>query len=135
MQNERNRFGLTGGVVAVSISAALSAEGQGGTSAAVSGRATTDLPVVMLGISYRRLLGKNFVLVAEEAILPRISYDNYGGSALNLGPALEYEFLNHYGVGIAYDDFRIRFEAEGERAVGEFEYDISGPQAYVKFFW
>jgi len=133
--NEKNRFGLTGGVVAVSISAALRAELQGGGSAEVSGRATTDLPVVMVGVSYRRKLGKNFLLVAEEAFLPRISYDNYGGSALNLGLALEYEFLDHYAVGAAWDEFRIEFEAKGERAVGKFEYDISGPQAYFKVFW
>ena len=136
MQREKNAFGVTGGFVGVSVGASLSAEPQqGGNTTELSGKANTDLPVVLIGASYRHRFGNSLVLIADATFLPEITYDNYTGSSLNLNAALEYEFLGHYGVGVAYDSFGIEFEAEGDRAVGSFEYDIEGPQAYVKFFW
>lgn len=135
MQREKNALGITGGFVGVSIGASLSAEAQGGSTTELSGKANTDLPVVLIGGSYRHRFGRNFQLTADVTFLPEITYDNYTGSSLNLNAGLEYEFLDHYGVGVAYDSFGIDFEAEGDRAVGAFEYDIEGPQAYFKFFW
>jgi hypothetical protein len=135
MQRERSGLGITGVIVSVAVSARLDAESQGGGSLELSNRATTDLPVVLIGVSYRHMLGKSFVFTGDATFLPEITYDNYTGSSLNLNVGLEYEFLDHYGIGVAYDSFGIEFEADGDRAVGKFEYDIEGPQAYFKFFW
>lgn len=135
MNREKNAIGITGGLVGVSIKAGLSASPQSGGTTEISSKATTDLPVPLIGASYRHRFGQHFGLTCDATFLPEITYDNYTGSSLNLNVGLEYEFLDHYGVGVAYDAFSIDFEAEGDKAVGKFEYDIEGPQAYVKFFW
>ena len=136
MNRDRNALGITGGFVGVSIKTSLSAEPQqGGGTTEISNKANTDPPVVLIGASYRHKFGESFILNADATFLPEITYDNYTGSSLNLALGLEYEFLDHYGVGVAYNEFGIDFEAEGDRAVGKFEYDISGPQVYAKFFW
>jgi len=78
---------------------------------------------------------ENLLLTTDATFLPSITYDKYSGSSLNINAAFEYEFLQHYGVGLAYDSFGIDFEAEGDNAVAKLEYDIDGPQVYFKFFW
>lgn len=136
MQREKSAFGITGGLVGVSIKASLTADPQaGGSTAEINSKASTDLPVILIGASYKHRFGQSIVFTADATFLPEITYDNYTGSSLNVGVGLEYEFLDHYGIGAAYNSFGVDFEADGDKAVGKFEYDIEGPQAYVKFYW
>lgn len=136
MARPKSAFGITGGIVTMSNKAELKIEPTGGgATTEISGKSATDLPVVLLGASYRHMFGENVLFTTDATFLPSVSYDNYSGSALNINVALEYEFLQHWGVGLAYDTFGIDFEAEGDNAIASLEYDIDGPQIYAKFFW
>lgn len=135
MSREKSAFGITGGLVAMSNSARLTVEPEGGATTQIDRRNSVDLPVILIGGSYRHMFGENILFTADATFLPSITYDKYTGSSTNINAAVEYEFLQHYGVGLAYDMFGIDFEAEGNNSIAKLEYDIDGPQVYFKFFW
>jgi hypothetical protein len=136
MERPKSAFGVTGGIVAMSNKAELKIEPtSGGATTEVSGKSSTDLPVILIGASYRHMFSDNWLVTADATFLPSVTYDNYSGSSTNVNVAVEYEFLQHYGVGLAYDTFGIDFEAEGDNAIAKLDYKIDGPQVYFKFFW
>jgi len=136
MERPKSAFGITGGLVAMSNKASLKIEPtSGGATTEISGKSSATLPVILIGASYRHMFGENWLVTADGTFLPSITYDKYSGSSTNINAAIEYEFLQHYGIGLAYDMFEIDFEAEGDNAIAKLNYEIDGPQVYFKFFW
>ena len=129
-------FGISGGLVAVSMSAGLkNVPQQGEPVLDLEGKVATDLPVPGVGAYYKQLFGESFLFDARAHFIPTLSVGDYKGDTLNASAALEYRFLDHYGIGAAYSFFGLRLEVDRPNFTGSFSYKIRGGQAYLKFYW
>jgi hypothetical protein len=135
-RTQQRAFGISGGLVAVSISAGLkNVPQQGEPVLDLEGTASTDLPVPGIGASYKQLFGESFLFDARANFIPTLSVGEYKGDTLNASAALEYRFLDHYAVGASYSFFGFRFELERPNFSGSLSYKIRGGQAYLKLYW
>jgi len=129
-------LGISAGLVTMSISAGLKNVPQEGEPFVdLEGEASTDLPVPGIGVSYKQLFGESFLLDARANFVPTLSIGDYKGDTLNMSAALEYRFLDHYGIGAAYSFFGFRVEMDRPNFNGSISYKIRGGQAYLKFYW
>lgn len=135
---EDRAFGITGGLVTMSMSAKLKNEPQsGGSTAEIDARTSANLPAPGLGISYRQRFGEHWRFDTRASFLPKITIDKWNAKTANLNAAIEYRFLDHYSVGAAYDyfSFTVGVDATDVDFSGSFKYKIQGPQGFVRFFW
>jgi len=135
-RTERQAFGVTGGLVAISISAGLKNVPQEGDPVVdLEGEAKTDLPVPGIGVAYKHLFGESFLLDTHAQFIPTLTIGEYKGDTLNAMAALEYRFLDHYAVGAAYSFLGFRVELDKPHFTGSISYKIRGGQAYLRFYW
>lgn len=129
-------FGIRGGVVAMSISAGLKNIPQDGESPLeLEGEASTDLPAPGIGAAYRQMFGDSWLLDTKVFFLPTVTIDEYEGDTLNASAAMEYRFLDHYGIGAAYSFFGFRFAIDRPNFDGSISYKIRGGNIYLRFYW
>ena len=129
-------FGVSGGLVALSLSAGLrNVPQQGDPILDLEGTASTDLPVPGIGAAYKQLFGESFLLDTRANFVPTLSISDYKGDTLNASVALEYRFFDHFGVGAAYSFFGFRIEMDRPNFNGSISYKIRGGQAYLRLYW
>ena len=68
------------------------------------------------------------------------SVSNYDGQSMVVGMDLEYNILEHFGIGMGYEYASILVEEAkpnlfGNQFIGELEYEYSGLKTYVKFYF
>lgn len=133
---EDKAFGIKGGLVNMSITAGLQNIPQAGEPVVdLESEASTDLPVPGIGGSYRQMFGNSWLLDTKIYFLPTLSYEDYEGDTLNATAAMEYRFLDHYGVGAAYSFFGVRAAVDRPNFDGSFSYKIRGGHVYLRFYW
>jgi hypothetical protein len=61
-----------------------------------------------------------------------IEVDPYSGSLVDLEASVVWQFTDHVGIGVAYNDFGFRFDIDDEdRFNGRLRWDYGGAIAFV----
>jgi hypothetical protein len=136
VKRPRGGIGLSLGAAALSIDTSLSAQLERpltpGGSLRRDASASTDLPIPLLGAEGRYALGSHFMIAANARYLPELQIEQYSGSALSYGANLEYRFVRHLGLGVAWNSFNIDADVEKDRLRGSVDFTIEGAQLYLK---
>lgn len=69
-----------------------------------------------------------------------LKYRNFEGSLIYAKSAIEYNAWKHFGIGLGYESFRARLEADGEDYpnidfTGEVDFNYLGLQLYLRYFF
>jgi len=102
-----------------------------------SERFTAPLPVFGLRMDVA-LTPKWFIRSGAQVFY--LEYDNFTGSILEFRTALEYNPWKHVGIGVGFDTFGLRLEADGEDwpgidLKGNVEFNYAGLQLYLRVFY
>jgi hypothetical protein len=92
--------------------------------------ATTQAPLPVIGLRGTWRLPHNMYIDAHTQYL-YINYDPYKGRLLDLKASFVWQCTNHVGVGVAYDDFRFRFDLNKPRFDGSLRWNYGGAMAFV----
>jgi hypothetical protein len=98
---------------------------------------TAPLPVFNLSMDVA-LTPKWFIRTGAQVFY--LEYDNFTGSIMEFRTALEYNPWNHVGIGLGFDTFGFRLEADGEDwpgidLKGNVEFNYAGLQLYLRVFY
>jgi hypothetical protein len=106
--------------------------GQGGSaSRSLDQDATTQAPLPVLGLRGLWHLPHNFYASAQVQYF-HLEFDPYKGSLIDLKAALVWQFSDHVGVGVAYNDFGFKFDIEDQGAFdGRLRWDYAGTIAFA----
>lgn len=134
----RENYELAGGIgihlvdMGLGLAATLDAQ-DGSTSGAVEGDARSDTPLPVLGLRGMWRLPNNFYLTGQVQYF-QLEFDSYSGSLLDLKASLVWQFTDHVGFGVAYNDFGFHFDIE-ERSNfnGKLRWDYGGAIAFASF--
>ncbi len=135
VKKPRGGLGLSLGVAGVSVEAHLKAQvtvPNGGGTVSRDKRASTDLPVPLLGIEGRYALGTRWLLAGDVRVLPSVEIGDYQASALLYGARLEYRFSRHFGLGAAWNSFNIDADVDKDKLHGSLDFTIEGAQAFLR---
>ncbi len=128
---ERSGIGITLGIANIAMNASVTAE-QPGVTVTVTQTAETDVPVALAGLQTRVAFMERFHGEASIATLPRVTIEDYTGTALTGAARLEYRPLNWLGIGAAYHYFRLDVDVAQADLGGSLDMTIRGPEAYVR---
>ena len=98
---------------------------------------TAPLPVFGLRMDVA-LTPKWFIRTGAQVFY--LEYDNFTGSILEFRTALEYTPWKHVGIGLGFDTFGLRLEADGEDwpgidLKGNVDFNYAGLQLYLRLFY
>ena len=98
---------------------------------------TAPLPVFNLRMDIA-LTPKWFIRTGAQVFY--LEYDDFVGSILEFRTALEYNPWKHVGIGVGFDTFGFRLEADGEDwpgidLKGNVEFNYAGLQLYLRVFY
>lgn len=117
------------GVHYVDIGLSLDATITGGgsqVSRSAEGSASTQAPLPVLGLRGLWELPHNFYITAQVQYF-YIQLDPYSGSLIDLKASLVWQFSDHVGVGLGYNDFGFRFDIEDRQQFdGRLRWDYGG---------
>lgn len=131
----REGFELAGtvGLHLISFSVALDGEGSapgGGGSTRIRSEARGDGPLPVLGLRAIWNMGGDWYLDAHAQFLA-VSVDEYDGHVSDYKVGVLWQPLRHAGIGVAYNDFRTRLDADADRFEGQLRFEYAGPLAFV----
>jgi hypothetical protein len=136
----RDNYELAGGIgihlVEMSLGLAATLDAQGGSiSGAVEGDASSDAPLPVLGLRGMWKLPNNFYLTGQVQYF-HLEFDSYSGSLIDLKASLVWQFTDHVGFGVAYNDFGFRFDIEDRYNFdGRLRWDYGGAIAFATFMF
>lgn len=130
-RTERNGVGITLGAAAISIDAAITAE-RPDISVTISESADTDVPVALAGIQGRIALSRTVHALLNASALPRLTIEDYTGSAAVAVAAVEWRPVRWLGVGGAYHYFRLDIDVAQAELRGALDMTVRGPEAYLR---
>ena len=130
-RGERDGFGISLGVAALSLDTSVTAE-RPGESVTVTQRAETEVPVALAGVQGRLAFGSRFFGEASASTLPRVTIGDYTGTALNGSARLEYRPVRWIGIGAAYNYFRLDVDVTQLDLGASIDMTIQGPEAFVR---
>jgi len=130
-RSDRDGFGITLGAATLSMNASITAE-RPGTSVTVSEEADTDVPVALGGIQGRFAFTRTILGEASIAALPRVTIEDYTGSAVTALARLEYRPVRWLGIGAAYNYFRLDVDVAQVDLSGTLKMTVRGPEGYVR---
>lgn len=130
-RGERDGFGLTLGAATLALDASVTAQSDD-ESLTVTQEANTDVPVALIGVQGRVAFGSHFLGEASVATLPRVTIEDYTGTALTGTARLEYRPLRWLGIGAAYNYFRLGVDVEQLDLRGALDMTLRGPEAYLR---
>ena len=133
-QDERFDLGLSGGLYVMPIRIKLSSTSSG---AAEDEGITAPLPV--LGLRFDFAITPKFFL-KESIDVFYFQYQNFSGGLFDAKVGLEYNIWKHFGVGVAYEYFRLQVKAEGQDypyidLAGKIQFNYGGILLYGKLFF
>jgi hypothetical protein len=135
MRREDFELSATLGLHLIRFSLAVAGEGtpeSGVGSRYVRSEARGDGPLPVIGIRSLWNVGGNWYIDAHAQFLA-LSVDEYEGHVSDYKVALMWQPLRHIGVGVAYNDFRTRLDADANRFEGQLRFEYAGPLAFVTF--
>ena len=130
-RRERSGFGITLGAAMIAMDAGITAT-QPGQSVTVTQTAETEAPIALAGVQGRVAFLERLHGEASIATLPRVTIEDYTGTALTGLARLEYRPLGWLGIGAAYHYFRVDVDVAAVDLGGSLEMTIRGPEAYVR---
>ena len=130
-RSERDGVGIVLGAAAISIDAGVTAARLGTTLTATQ-RADTDVPIALGGLQGRFAFTPSLLGEATVAALPRLTIDDYTGSAVTGTVRLEYRALRWLGIGAAYHYFDLDIDVAQGDLRGAMEMTVQGPEAFVR---
>jgi len=128
----RDGFGITIGLATLAFDASVIAE-RPDASVTISQEANTDVPVALAGVQGRVAFLERLHGEASVSTLPRVTIEDYTGSALTGSARLEYRPTRWLGIGAAYHYFRLDIDVEAADLRGALDMTIQGPEGYVRF--
>lgn len=136
----RDNYELAGGIgvhyldMGLGLDATVAAQG-GTASRSLDESAATEAPLPVLGLRGLWRLPHNFYVSAQVQYF-YVQFDPYSGSLIDLKASLVWQFSDHVGIGIAYNDFGFRFDIEDERDFdGRLRWDYGGAIAFATFMF
>jgi hypothetical protein len=130
-RSDRTGLGLTLGGAGLSIDATLLARRPGQT-LAITETASTNVPVVLIGVQGRLALTLRLFAEAQAAALPRVRIDVYSGRAAMANIRFEYRIVRNLGLGAAYNYFRIDGTVADPQFGGRLAMTIDGGEGYLR---
>jgi hypothetical protein len=130
-RSERDGVGISLGLASIAIDATIEATGPGVTRAVIE-HVDTDVPVALAGLQGRIAFTDHLHGEASLAMLPRVTIEDYTGSALTGSARVEYRPVRWLGVGAAYDYFRLDVDVAQTELRGEFDMTVRGPSVYLR---
>ena len=136
----RDNYELAGGIgvhyldMALGLDATLAAQG-GTASRSLDENATTQAPLPVLGLRGLWRLPHDFYVTAQVQYF-YVQFDPYSGSLIDLKASLVWQFADHVGIGIGYNDFGFRFDIEDRHDFdGRLRWDYGGAIAFATFMF
>lgn len=132
----RDSYELAGGIgvhyVDMGLGLDATVEGQGGTvSRSLDADASTQAPLPVLGVRGLWRLPHNLYLSAQLQYF-YIEFDPYKGSLTDLKASLVWQFSDHVGIGVGYNDFGFSFDIEDQHDFdGRLRWDYGGAIAFA----
>jgi hypothetical protein len=133
----RDKFELAGGVgihyvnVGLALDGTLSVQGGGTISGERKADADTAAPLPVLGIRGLWALPWNLYLTAQAQYF-HLDFEEYEGSLTDLKATLVWQFADHVGVGLGYNDFGFKFDIEDRRNFdGRLRWNYGGLMAFA----
>lgn len=130
-RTERDGLGITLGAATLAIDASITAE-QPGVSVNVTQEAETEVPVALAGLQGRVAFTERIHGEASLSTLPRVTIEDYTGSALTGQARLEYRPLRWLGIGAAYNYFRLDIDVAQDDLRGSLDMTTKSPELYVR---
>jgi len=92
---------------------------------------TFEGPLPLIGLSFEYYITPKWMATLKGAYF-QLTYNDYKGSIGNLGASVEYQFTKTFGLGLGYDAFMIKLEAEDANSndFASLEYKYHGVQVY-----
>ena len=129
-RGDRDGVGITLGIANLTIDALIVAQQQ--VTLTITETANTDVPVALAGVQGRVAFTDRIHGEAAVSTLPRVTIEDYTGTALTANARLEYRPLRWLGIGAAYSYFRLDVDVAQADLRGTFDMTIRGPEGYVR---
>jgi len=130
-RTDRNGIGISLGVANIKLDASVTATQPGG-SVTISETAETEVPVALIGAQGRVAFTNRILGEAAIATLPRVTIEDYTGTALTAHAKLEYRPVRWFGVGASYNYFRMDVDVDQTDLSGTLDMTIQGPEVFVR---
>jgi hypothetical protein len=136
LQSENHDLALGFGVHAIDsgISIAGQATINDGTSEFKSNSASVSAPLPNLEVWYRYSPSKHWLLEAKLDWLS-VDLDELSGGLTDLQASAHYNFTDHFGVGLAYQYFRLDADVSKDTWTGAIDFKYSGPVISFNAYW
>lgn len=97
----------------------------------IEGDATTSAPLPVLGIRAVWRFAPHFYIAGQVQYF-YVEFEPYSGNLLDIKASLVWQFSDHVGVGLGYDDFGLRFDMdEAGRFNGHLGWNYGGAIVYL----
>jgi hypothetical protein len=133
----RDKFELAGGIgihyvnLGLTLDGTLNVQGGGSVSGERTADADTAAPLPVLGIRGLWQLPWNLYLTAQAQYF-YLDFEEYKGSLRDLKATLVWQFADHVGVGVGYNDFGFKFDIEDKRDFdGRLRWNYGGLMAFA----
>ena len=132
----QHEFGAGFGLHYLKIGAFIEGEAfiNGESSGFQRGDAVAESPLPNIGGWYYYSPSPKWLLTARIDWLSA-SIGDYNGSLWNAGGGVQFQFSEHFGVGLDYQFFRLDADVDNTDWRGSIEFDQSGPLLYVSANW
>lgn len=136
LQRENYAIGAGIGIhymdIGLGLDTTLNAQG-GSVSRSLDERANTKAPLPVLGLRAVWRLPHDFYITAQAQYF-YIQFDPYYGSLLDLKANIVWQFTDHVGIGVGYNDFSFRFDVNEQgqdKFNGRLRWDYGGAIAFA----
>jgi len=92
---------------------------------------TFEGPLPLIGLAFDYYITPKWLMTLKGGYF-QLTINNYKGSIANLGASVEYQFTKTFGLGLGYDGFALKLEAEDANSndFASLEYKYHGVQLY-----
>ena len=90
---------------------------------------TVEGPLPLLGLSFDYYITPKWMLTLKGGYF-QLTINDYKGRIGNLGASVEYQFTKTFGLGLGYDSFHLKVEADKADGFAEVTYKYQGAQVY-----
>lgn len=130
-RSEGAGFGIMLGAAGLSIDANLVARRPGDT-LTIAQKASTDVPVALIGAQSRWAVSDRVIARFSAAALPRVKIDVYSGRATSADVRLEFRVVKNVAIGAAYNYFHLDGTIDDPSFNGTLSMTVKGPEGYLR---
>jgi len=131
--SEKTALGITGGLVLANLGSGVGIK-LGGLDFDREDDISTEIPVPQLGFSVATYLGKKFVFSATLGYIA-FNLDDWEGSVATAIVSVEHRTWKNFGFGAGYSFADYDVDLLEANLLGNFQYEISGFELYLRAAW